>query len=107
MAIVHPKAVYRAEYRVEEYDGIFQIQRKEVKIKITRFLFKKNKVTEEIKWKFVDKWGNCLFYSRRALGFNNYECKIEPFKDLKSAFDKIDVMIKGETYHYKNETKQL
>ena len=87
-----------AEYRVEEYDGVFQIQRKEFKTKITGMLWW-IKITKEAKWSYVDKWGICLWRSYRT-GLNNTERKIEPFNDLKSALVKIEVMIKGETHHY-------
>lgn len=88
----------KAEYRVEEYDGVFQIQRKEFKTKITGMLWW-IKITKEAKWSYVDKWGTCLWYSYRT-GLNNYKRKEDPFNDLASALAKIEIMIKGETYHY-------
>lgn len=97
MAIVHPKP----EYRVEEYDGVFQIQRKETDIVTTHHFFSRNEVKEVITWRYVDKWGNCLY--RRISGHRvsgNYDCKIKPFKDPESALAKIELMIKGEKYHY-------
>ena len=91
------------EYRVEEYDGVFQIQRKKIETTTTGMLWWE-KTKKEVVWKYVDRWGNCLW---RSWGghYNNYDQKIKPFIDLKSALAKIDVMIKGGTYHYYNEKK--
>lgn len=87
------------EFRVKEYDGIFEIQRKEIQKTTTGCLWWK-KTKEEVKWKFVDKWGNCL-WDLGYLDVNNYHNKIKPFTDLQTALDKIDKMISGAIYHYK------
>ena len=94
-------SVSGSDYRVEEYDGTFQIQRKEVIKKTTGYLWWK-KTTKETKWKYVDKWGKCLFFITCGYIYHdNYDQKIKPFTDLKSAFDKIDIMVKGINYHYR------
>lgn len=95
MAIVKPTP----QYRVREYDGVFQIQRKQIKAITTGVLWWK-KTTKEVEWKGVDKWGNCLWRSWSGKN-DNYDQQIKPFKSLKDAYAKIDVMIKGETYHYR------
>lgn len=89
-----------SDFRVREYDGIFEIQRKEVKKTTTGFLWWK-KTKEEIHWKFVDKWGNCLWAFYGYISLDNYHEKINSFTDLQSAFDKIDTMIAGAKYHYR------
>ena len=89
-----------SDFRVREYDGIFEIQRKEIKKVTTGCLWWK-KTKEEINWKFVDKWGNCLRAIYGYVSVNNYYEKINSFTDLQSAFDKIDVMIAGAKYHYR------
>jgi hypothetical protein len=93
-------SVSGSDYRVEEYDGTFQIQRKEVIKKTIGSLWWK-KTTEETKWKYVDKWGECLFCITGYIYYDNYHQKIKPFTDLKSAFDQIDIMIAGVKYHYR------
>ena len=35
------------------------------------------------------------------ISISNYDQKIKPFTDLKSAFDKINIMIIGVKYHYR------
>lgn len=89
-----------SDFRVREYDGIFEIQRKEIKKVTTGCLWWK-KTKEETNWKFVDKWGNCLWAIYGYMSVNNYHEKINSFTDLQSAFDKIDVMIAGAKYHYR------
>jgi len=90
-----------SDYRVEEYDGSFKIQRKKVIEKTTGILWWK-KTTKETKWRDVDKWGNCLFsITNYSVHYSNYDQKIKPFTDLQSAFDKIDTMIAGVTHHYR------
>ena len=89
-----------SDFRVREYDGIFEIQRKEVK-KTTNGCLWWKKTKEEINWKFVDKWGNCLWAIYGYISVNNYDQKIGHFTDLQSAFDKIDIMIAGAKYHYR------
>ena len=94
-------SVSGSDYRVEEYDGTFQIQRKQVIEKNTGILWWR-KTTKETKWKYVDKWGRCLFsITGMSFHYSNYEQKIRPSADLKSAFDKIDIMIIGTKYHYR------
>ena len=97
-AVLH--GVSGSDFRVREYDGIFEIQRKEVKTITTGCLWWE-KTKKETNWKFVDKWGNCLWSIYGYISANNYHEKINSFTDLQSAFDKIDVMISGAKYHYR------
>ena len=86
-------------FRVEEYDGDFQIQRKTVKIVITGILWWK-KETEVTEWSYVNRFGEPIFTIYHPI---YYRCsKISPFKDLQSAFNKIDTMTVGAIYHYYN-----
>lgn len=92
--------VTSSDFRVVEYDGVFQIQRKQTKIKTTGILWWK-KETEEVDWKCVDKYGRCIYsISLRFGNINNYDQMIKDFKDLDSALEKIKVMVDGLRYHY-------
>lgn len=88
------------EFRVKEYDGLFQIQRKQITEKSTGWLWWK-KTTKETRWKGVDKRGNCLFSVGYPIFFNNYDQRIKPFEDLQSALDQIKIMVSGAKYHYR------
>jgi hypothetical protein len=96
--IIHD--INNSDFRVVEYDGVFQIQRKQIKIKILGILFWKKEI-EEVDWKCVDKYGKCVYSIDLRFGnMNNYHQMIKDFKDLDSALEKIKVMIKGLRYHY-------
>jgi hypothetical protein len=68
--------------------------------KITGLLWWK-KTKTEVDWKFVDKWGNCLWATYGYVSVNNYHEKIKSFDNLQDAFDKIDLMIAGAKFHYR------
>ena len=97
---LHKHSVSGSVFRVREFDGNFDIQRKEIKKVTTGCLWWKN-TKEETSWKYVDKWGNCLWAVCGYISVNNYAQKISHFTDLQSAFDEIDVMIAGAKYHYR------
>ena len=85
-----------SNFRVTEYNGVFEIQRKKIN-KITKGCLWWRKTTEIMSWEFVDKMGECLWSNGYVC---NYDEKIESFTDLKSAFNRIDIMIEGIKYHY-------
>ena len=91
-------SVSGSDYRVEEYDGTFKIQVRTTEHKTKGHLWWKKKIEVE-KWEYVNKYGKpvwCIYYP-----IYYKEQPIAPFKDLKSAFDKVDIMIKGKIYHYR------
>lgn len=92
--------VSSSDYRVVEYDGFFQIQKKYIKKENIGFLWWKKEI-EKIDWKCVDKYGNFIYSINTRFGnVNNYHKKIKDFKDLDSALEKIKVMNNGCYYHY-------
>lgn len=92
--------VSSSDYRVVEYDGFFQIQKKYIKKENIGFLWWKKEI-EKIDWKCVDKYGNFIYSINTRFGnINNYHKKIKDFKDLDSALEKIKVMNNGCYYHY-------
>jgi len=97
---LHIHDVSGSDFRVREYEGVFEIQRKKVNKVSTGFLWWK-KTKTEVNWKFVDKWGNCLWAVYGYISVNNYDEKIKSFDNLHDAFAKIDSMIAGAKYHYR------
>ncbi len=74
-----------SDFRVREYDGNFEIQRKNV-TKITTGMLWWKKTKEETDWEFVDNCGCCLQSTYGRFSFNNYDQKIKPFKNLLPSF---------------------
>lgn len=92
--------VNSSDFRVVEYEGVFQIQRKQTKIITTGFWWWKKEI-EEVNWKCVDKYGGCIYSISLRFGhIDNYDQMIKDFKDLDSALAKIKVMVNGLRYHY-------
>jgi len=80
----------RSDFRVKEFNGLFEIQRKSVTKKTTGFLWWKKTITET-EWKEVDKQGQ--FFWR--LG-----SEMRKFTSLEKAIKKIDMIVNGASYHY-------
>lgn len=87
----------KAKFRIKEYNGSFEIQKKTTKVE--GFLFWKKKIT---KWLPIDGYGNQLFvrYSPRGFKFTNEHKILKPFSSLKSAKKYLRKIINGPQYHY-------
>ena len=81
----------RDEFRVEEYNGEFRVQRV-----FTREEGKRRKKKTIWVWRNVDEYGRKPRYFR---GIPVIEA-MGPFEKLELAKDLIETLIKGETYHY-------
>ena len=80
----------KSEFRIEEYDGEFRVQRL-----FSRTVGRGRKKKEVVKYKNVDEFGLEPFYFRglirKAMG---------PFATLQEAENMVDVIIKGKKFHY-------
>ncbi len=86
------------DFRVWEYDGVFEIQRRRIFDKTTGCLWRKKteKVTE---WRCVDIYGNCIF-DYGMFSHLHYALKMPTFGCLDFALIEIDKIIEGVKYHY-------
>jgi hypothetical protein len=92
------------DFRVEEFDGEFKIQRKYPYERSTRMFWWK-KVTNHTSWRSVDNKGNYLYSVTTHGGgytLSNFDDEVEPLPDLQSALDKIDLILNPpeKIYHY-------
>lgn len=100
MPQLNKHAVNSSDFRVTEFEGVFNIQRRQIKTKTTGYFWWKREI-EVTEWKFIDKYGNPIYSIDTRFGnFNNYKDKIKPFNDLESALKKIDSICVGFIYHY-------
>jgi hypothetical protein len=91
------KDVNNAEYRIKEYNGLFQIQRKRVQTITTGVLWWK-KSKEVITWEAVDKHGR-FFTLFNGTPLNIKEA-MQPFSTLELAKVKLNLIKEGAKYHY-------
>lgn len=88
------------DFRVLEYDGLFHIQRKQTKEIITGILWWRKTASETV-WKSVTNRGVYEWSRTTVAGrIGNSGVIIKPFTDLKSAIDKINIIVGGVKYHY-------
>jgi len=90
-----------SDFRIREYDGDFEIQRKKVTTETSGHLWWK-KIKTNVEWRNVDNFGNFIYSYHGPYGYikiSNTENKIDSFKNIKTAMDKIDLFVKGPTYH--------
>ena len=85
----------KSDFRIKEFNGLFEIQRKRVTKKTNGILWWK-KTTIETEWLSVDKYGE--FFSWCFGKFNRPP--IKKFTNLEKALEKIEMFVNGASYHY-------
>ncbi len=84
-----------SEYRVKEFLGCFDIQKKEVRKVTTGYLWWK-KTKEVTTWNYIDKWGNSIW---NIDGYSNDYYQLQSFYDLETAISTLNKILEGNKYH--------